>query len=138
MNKELCFIIENQSLYLEQVLVGWIDIPNLFLCKNDNDEYFLVLCINFEQLNYIVVQISLADVYNLLHGKIPMRDIITSQEIYWEVISGNTVSRDIVTKCDIYELDESVLPEKDAYFEALTDETLEYIEKFDYEIYGGN
>ena len=34
MNKKLCFNIENQYLYLEQVLVDYMDIPIFFLCKD--------------------------------------------------------------------------------------------------------
>ena len=36
MGKELCFIIENENIYLEQVLVNYIDIPIFFLCRGKN------------------------------------------------------------------------------------------------------
>lgn len=74
MNKKLCFNIENQYLYLEQILVDYMGIPIFFLCK-DKKQYYIALCTNIDKLNYIVTKLSLSDVYNLLHGKIPMRDV---------------------------------------------------------------
>jgi len=76
MSKELCFNIENQDLYLEQVLVDYMDIPIFFLCK-DNRQYYIALCTDIDDLGYIVAKLSLSEVYNLLHGKMPMRDATT-------------------------------------------------------------
>lgn len=41
-NKELCFIIENVKLYLEQVLVDYDGFPVFFLCRGEN-QYYAVL-----------------------------------------------------------------------------------------------
>ena len=75
MDKELCFNIENINLYLEQTLVDYLDIPIFFLCRGEK-QYYAALCTNIDELSYIVVKLSLMDVYNLLHGSIPMRDVI--------------------------------------------------------------
>ena len=53
-NSKLCFRIENIELYLEQVLVDYMDIPIFFLCKGVG-EYYLVLCTNINELNYIIL-----------------------------------------------------------------------------------
>ena len=132
MNKELCFIIENKSLYLEQVLVDYRDIPIFFLCK-DAEQIYIALCTDLDELNYIVVKMSLSDTYNLLHGNIPMRDIILKQKEYWEVVSGDEVILDSVTKLSIDMIDCSVLPEKNACFKILTKQIELYVQKFDEE-----
>lgn len=49
-----------------------------------------------EELSYIVVSASTSAVYNLLHGRISMRDIILNQKKYWNVDSGEEISMDIV------------------------------------------
>ena len=69
MSRELCFNIENQDLYLEQVLVDYMDIPIFFLCKNKK-QYYIALCTDIDELRYIVTKLSLSEVYNLLHGKV--------------------------------------------------------------------
>ena len=58
MNTELCFYIEKKDIYLEQILVDYMNVPIFFLCKDDK-QYYLALCSNMDELNYIVVQISL-------------------------------------------------------------------------------
>ena len=88
MNKELCFNIENENLYLEQILVDYMDIPIFFLCEGEN-QYYVALCTDIDELSYIVAKLSLLDVYNLLHGKIPMRDAILKQNEYWDIVSGD-------------------------------------------------
>lgn len=134
MEKELCFCIENKELYLEQVLVDFMDIPIFFLCKND-DQYYAALCIEMDELNYIVVQVPVLDVYNLLHEKLSMRNIFLNQKEYWEVFSGEEIYKDTVTKHLKKELDTSLLPEEDACFKVLTEEMKEYVKKFENEYY---
>lgn len=130
MNNELCFNIENQKLYLEQVLVDYMDIPIFFLCKGEN-QYYIALCTDIDEFHYIVEKLSLLDVYNLLHGKVPMRDVILKQKEYWNVVSGNDISLDIVTKKKIDTLETSLLPEENACFKILTKQMQIYVQQFD-------
>ena len=132
MNKELCFNIENQYLYLKQVLVDYMGIPIFFLCK-DKKQYYIALCTNINKLSYIVTKLSLSDVYNLLHGKIPMRDVFLKQQEYWEIMSGDEVGMDMVTKKKIETLEQSLLPEADAYFKILTKQIKLYVQEVDNE-----
>lgn len=132
MNKKLCFNIENQYLYLEQVLVDYMGIPIFFLCK-DKKQYYIALCTNIDKLSYIVTKLSLSDVYNLLHGKIPMRDVFLKQQEYWEIVSGDEVCIDMVTKKKIDALEQSLLPEADAYFKILTKQIKLYVQEVDNE-----
>ena len=94
MKKDLCFIIEKKDLYLEKVLVDYMDIPIFFICKS-NEDYYIALCIDVEEYNYVVAQMSLEDTYALLHGKIAMRDAILKQKEYWLIYSGVTPQEDV-------------------------------------------
>ncbi len=134
MNKELCFNIDNKKLYLEQVLVDYMGIPIFFLCKGEN-QYYVTLCTNIDELSYIVAKLSLADVYNLLHGKIPMRDVILKQNEYWDIASGNEIYLDIITKKNIDTLDTALLPEENACFKILTKQMQLFVQKFDCEFF---
>ena len=134
MSRELCFNIENQDLYLEQVLVDYMDIPIFFLCK-DKKQYYIALCTDIDELSYIVTKLSLSEVYNLLHGKIPMRDAILKQQEYWEIVSGDEICMDMVTKRRIEELEQSLLPEVDACFKILTKQIKLFVHEFDDEFF---
>ena len=65
MNKELCFILENKNVYLDHILVDYEYVPIFLLCKDDECQYYLALCTNIENGEYIVVKISLLSVYNM-------------------------------------------------------------------------
>lgn len=111
MDKELCFSIENTDLYLEQVLVDYMNVPMFFLCKGEA-QYYLALC-----------------------TKISMRDAVLKQREYWDIVSGDEIYLDEVTKKHIEEVDLDTLPEKGACFKALTKQKKLYVQKFDREFY---
>lgn len=134
MKKELCFVIDSVKVYLEQVLVDYIDVPIFFLCKG-NEQYYLALCIDIDELEYIVVKPSLLEVYYLLHGKTPMRDVLLKQKEYWNIISGEEIVSDVVTRRSIDSLDIALLPEENACFQILTKQMREFVQKFDSEFF---
>ena len=117
---------------MEQILVDYLDIPIFFLCSGDK-QYYIALCTDIEDLKYIVVKLSSVDVYNLLHGEIPMRDIILKQSEYWDIVSGEDIGSDIVIKKKMDEIENTLLPEEKAYFKILTKEMQAYVELFDSE-----
>lgn len=127
MEQELCFCIEGRNLYLEQVLVEYMNIPIFFLCKN-KQQHYLTLCTNMDDFNYLVIELSTSDLYNLLHGNITMRDVFLKQKEYWEVNSNKTISKDIVSKHEIHHLDNSLLPKENAYFQALIEDLKIFIQ----------
>ena len=133
-DRELCFRIEGIELYLEQVLVDYMDIPIFFLCKGESNHY-LVLCTDIDELNYIIVKLSMNDVYELLRGGESIRNAILKQEEYWNVISGEGISLDKVEKLSISELDVSLLPKEDVYFEIVSMKLENYVKKFDTEYF---
>lgn len=130
MNKELCFIIEGKELYLEKVLVSFQEVPIFFLCKNNKD-YYIALCVDVDKLNYVVTRLSIKDVFDLLHGIIPMRNAITQQEAYWYIESQEDIKSDTVEKRQMYTLDITILPQVNVYFEILTPDMEKYVQQFD-------
>ena len=130
MSKELCFCIDDKKIYLEQILVDYMDIPIFFL-RSDLQQYYVALCTDIDELNYIVVKLRLSEVYNLLHGKIPMCDVILKQKEYWNVMSGEEIASDIVVKRSIDEIELEALAEKTACFKILTEQMRLYVQKFD-------
>lgn len=133
MDRELCFRIDNKDIYMEQILVEYIDIPIYFLCKAER-QFYIVLCTDIEELTYLVEKISYKNVFDLLHGNMPMRDVFYQEQEYWEIISGEEVEKDIIVKKSVDCIDKSVLPEAGACFKVLTEEVASFIQKFD-EIY---
>ena len=130
MDKEKCFIIDEKILYLEKVLVDFENITIFFLCKS-YDDYYVVLCVDFDNYNYIIVEASLIDIYNLLHGNIPMRDVILKQDYYWKIISGEDLLSDTIERHPMKCIDTSLLPEENARFQVFDSETRKYISEFD-------
>lgn len=135
MNKELCFILDNKNIYLDHILVDYEYVPIFFLCKDDECQYYLALCTDIENGEYIVVKISLLSVYNLLHGNIAMRDVILNQKIFWKVVSGDEIKNDIVNEYPIDYINHQDLPEKDVKFKILQKHIKEYVQKFDKEFF---
>ena len=126
MNGNKCFYIEGKYLYLEQTLVEYNGIPIYFLCRND-EQYYTVLCTDIDELTYVVVRTAASDVYSLLHGRIPMRNVILKADHYWQVVSAEDMLQDDVKYLAMDELDHSLLPEAGACFEVLSDEVRTFI-----------
>lgn len=124
MKKELCFIFDDEKIYLEQSLIEYNCIPMYFLCRS-NIFYYISLCSDFDKFYYVVARITVNEVYKLLHGEIPMRDLIAKQKYYWDVQSGDKIE----------ELDKSVLPIEGAIFEATNESIKRYVENFDSEYF---
>lgn len=133
-DSKLCFRIEGIELYLEQVLVDYMDIPIFFLCKGESNHY-LVLCTDIDELNYIIVKLFMNDVYELLHGERSIRNIILKQNEYWNVISGEEIPLDEIERLSISELDVVLLPKEDIYFKVVSTKLENYVKKFDMEYF---
>lgn len=124
--EELCFCLEDENLYLEQVLVEQEGVPIFFLCKSSEQNYLALFCGNDR---YVVTKVSNSDLQKLLHGEIPMRDVILGQEEFWDIVAGEKPQQDIVECLPISELEVEVLPEEGACFEALTKEMQDFVER---------
>lgn len=130
MSKELCFRIEHNDLFLNQVLVDYNDIPIFFLCQGKYKNY-LSLCVDIENYNYVIVEVSLFDIYDLLHGNVSMRNAILKHKEYWMITSGEDISNDIVERKMMEDIDQSWLPQEGAYYKVLTESIKHYVKLID-------
>ena len=106
------------------------DIPIFFICST-GDTYYSALCTNIEEPSYIIVETSGLDIYQMLRGIIPMRNIFINTQHYWKVAVEENILHDKVEYCSIDSLDPSVLPDKDSYFKILTDEVFLFTQKLE-------
>ncbi|MFI3177180.1 MAG: hypothetical protein R3Y67_06795 [Eubacteriales bacterium] len=128
MNNEMCFKIDSKELFLEQVLVEYHKTPVYFVCKDNNEVYYVVLCVDIDDEKYIVVETEIERLVNLFRKKITMRDIILTELKYWEIIAGDNLSDDICTQLDIEQINMDDLPYNNSYFIVLSKEHQEYFE----------
>ena len=130
---ELCFCVNGEEIYLDKVLVDYEHVPVFFVCVSANG-YYISLCTDIEQLSYILVKVSRADLYEMLQGHITMRNIILKQKYYYAIESGDDIASDVVTHKPIGEINKSILPDEGASFEPLTDELCDYVDTKSLEI----
>lgn len=120
MNKELCFIINKQELILEQILVDYNNVPVYFICKDNQNQYYVVLCTDIDNEKYIITKTDINKLIKLLKQKITMRDLILSEKEFWEVTAGESIEKDICKKKNISLIDLEDLPYENSYFKVVT------------------
>lgn len=128
MNKELCFLINNQHLYLDMNIVTF-DIPLLFTCFDDDNQKYLVLCCDSQKLRYLVVKINNAVLKNMLLSKITMKDSLKQADRIWEIISQDEIKDDIINEKVISEISDDDLPQEGTYLKYINKDISNYIEK---------
>lgn len=116
MKKELCFKIDSRELMVEQNLVVYNDIPIYFICKDTEQNYYTVLCVDIDEELYIIVETKLQKILKLLTQKITMRDLILSEEKFWKVKAGNSIEEDICMQEDMCSICLEDLPYEKSYF----------------------
>lgn len=129
MNKKLCFIINNVDLFLDKVLIAFNSTPVLFLCRDKEENIYLVLCIDIDDLEYIVVKQSISIVWKMLTQKISMREVFLNCQSFWKITTGENIPDDTIELLDIKFLDTTVLPLEGAMYETIGEDDVVYIEK---------
>lgn len=122
------FFINNKQLISEKILV-YLDLPLMFVCHDDEDNKYLALCTDSDELTYILVQTSVEKIKDLLEQKIPMDKIFIGSEKKWRIKTQE--KEDIVNVANSFE--NSELPEKDAFFILCDESNKKYLQKL-YEI----
>ncbi len=130
MNKELCFIIEGENLYMEQILVDYENVPIFYVCSNGEKEY-LVLRRDLDQELYIVVEISLKNLSDMLQGRLSMREALMREDGFWAVAAGEDVEEDEVIRKEMPEMPVEDLPYEGAYYQVADQETETYVQKIE-------
>ncbi len=127
MDKEVCFLIDDNTLFLDHVLVAFNDIPIFFVCCDNNEKQYLVLCIDIDALEYIIVECSLWSMHQMLSGEIEMRTPFVSSKQYWNVKTGDSIEQDDVQCLNGESMDSNVLPYTNAFYEAKSADDKKYV-----------
>lgn len=109
-----------------------IEIPILFICEDDDNQRYLVLCIDEDEYIYIISKIKISDLIDLLSGTLSLRDaflknktqkVITSVKGYqydrYEIFSKEEIKSLYDDDCDYYEILE---PKIEEYLKELKEE----------------
>lgn len=86
MNNEVIFNIGDKKLYNEIILIN-VDIPLLFVCIDDEENRFLVLCSDEENGEYLISQLSDNVLLEMLNQEKSMRNTLLSGKKFYKVIS---------------------------------------------------
>lgn len=114
MDKIICFIIEKKPLYKEIDLVQY-NVPIFYICANDEDEKYLVLCIDEDECEYLITHIELDTLISLIEGKIEMRQPFVDNEKIYRVKTGMIPEKDDVVMISSKDILDEELPDKDAF-----------------------
>lgn len=125
MNKQLCFIINNEKIYLESKLIEFNEIPVFYICKSIY-RYYIVLCLDIDQLEYILIESSIYDILDMLNEKITMRELYGKVSKFFDIKCGDTPSEDDVSEFNISQLDLSVLPLEGAKYHIYDEAVRQY------------
>lgn len=138
MEKNLCFILNEKKVYMDQCLLE-DEIPIFFSCTDDDNNYYIALCTDMELMCYCVVNIAITQLRDMLYGKISMREIFTQQRFFWQVISvdGDAVN-DRVVYNSIDHIKSDDLPLENAFFRLFSEELREYANSIEKKVVAGS
>lgn len=126
MNK-VYFKIDNHALYLDYMLEEYDYVPILYVCKDEEQERYLVLATDFEKESYLISKITLVDLNNMLLGKQDMRSAFLNQPKFWSVqCNGTEYQNDIVNEYETSSYPVEYLPAKDEFYVLYDEEHKEY------------
>ena len=129
MDKQLCFILDKNELYLDKVLVCFNDTPIFFVCCDAGQNYYLALCSDMEVLEYTVVEQSKKNLWRMLTQKVTMRSVLLDCDSFWLIKSGNSIEDDVVERLTKDKMDLEALPLEGAMYEKITEEDALYIDR---------
>lgn len=137
MNNQIYFILEGKELFVDEVFVDFNNLPIYFSCKS-GDQYYLALCCEYENQDYILVNSSAKEIVEMLTAKITMRSTITKKAKHWVVVAGEDVSSDQISLINAPYLDEDVLPKDGAKYTIVTEQVKQYLKRIENELYSDN
>ena len=133
MDKQLCFVVDGQNLFLEKTLVFFNDIPIFFVCRNERNQPFLVLCTDLEQLEYLVVETELYTLREMLNQRCTMREALLNGVNFWKVTSADTIENDLCEKIDRSKIEIDSLPNEGAVYNKIFKEDESYVDQIESE-----
>ena len=126
MDKEICFRIDSKNLYIDEYLVE-LNLPIFFICKDDNNLKYAVMCINTKTLTYVLCRVTIQSILKMLKNNLSLYDFFISSDEKWYLTSGNTIEDD---KCEKFQkLPENLLPQKNTFLDLHNHKIQTYIER---------
>ena len=126
MDKEICFRIDSKNLYIDEYLVE-LNLPIFFICKDDNNLKYAVMCINTTNLTYVVCKVTIQSILKMLKNDLSLYDFFISSDEKWYLTSGDTLEDD---KCNTLEkLTDNLLPQKNTFLDLHNHKIQTYIER---------
>ena len=126
---DVYFVINDTELYLDFMLEDINDMPFFYVCKDNTNAKYLVLCTDFDNEEYFIVRITLHDLKDMLRGKMDIRNAFLEKTCWNVRCMGNTYEDDVVT--EIMDVPGEYLPEKGAKYVLLDKEHVEYAERIE-------
>ena len=130
MNKLLCFKVNGKEIYKELDLLVF-DIPILFVCKDDDNNRYLALCLDIDDAEYYLISITNHELKQMITGKMEIRECFINCKNFYFIRSGKTVDCDEVTLLSADDLSDDELPDKGALFTIHNDEIDSFVNGLD-------
>lgn len=130
MEQQIYFIINDNALVLDKVLVEYNEEPIFCVCKHEED-YYIALCADGKEERYIVTQTSLKRLSDMLHERMTMREVFLHADKFGDIVAGKDVAEEIIIEKNIEQIPLDVLPYEGAYLKVATRELKEYKENID-------
>lgn len=131
MNNEVCFVINSKKLYVDEYLVEF-NIPIFFICKDDDNNRYAVICENTSELEYLICRVPLNSLYKMLKNELSLYDFIYQSIEKWILKSGDTLESDLVET--VQELQFDYYPKKNEYLDLNSDKICNYIKRIENEL----
>ena len=142
--KTTVFNIFGKKLYLEHLMYEEYDFPTIFICKDEDGNYYIsyrIINNDDEEDDFIVSNTSKSDIIKFLKGRITLLDImlynnIGSNKFCHEVIGCNSDVEnisDICTEKSYLLLDKSILPSENSFYTILSKADDSFLEKLEKE-----
>lgn len=131
MNNEVCFVINSKKLYVDEYLVEF-NIPIFFICKDDSNNRYAVICENTSELEYLICHVSINSLYKMLKNELSLYDFIYKSIEKWILKSGDTLEADIVEA--VQDLRFDYYPKKNEYLDLNNDKICNYIKRIENEL----
>ena len=131
MDKEICFRIDSKNLYIDEYLVE-LNLPIFFICKDDNNLKYAVMCIDSIALAYVVCKVTLQSIIKMLRNELSLYDFFIYSTEQWYVMSGNTIETDKYNRLQI--LTDNLLPQKNTFLDLHNEKIRTYIKRLQNEL----
>lgn len=142
--KTIVFNIFGKKLYLEHLMYEEYYYPTIFICKDEDGNYYIsyhIINDGDKEDDFIISNVSKSNIIKFLKGKITLLDTILynnigSNKFCYEIIGNNTDVKntsDICIEKSYLSLDKSILPSENSYYTIRSKADDSFLEKLEKE-----